>query len=240
VARILIVDDERLLVKGLKRSLEQEKFEVTAAYDGRQAWDLIKEYKFELIILDIMLPEIDGLELCKMIRQSLKTPIIMLTAKGEDVDKIVGLELGADDYLSKPFNTRELLARIKAVLRRVPPVDKEGISESIVVGSMVIDPVKRRVAVNGNEINLTAKEFDLLILLARHPGRVYTRDNLLDLVWGSRYYSDLRTVDVHIRRLREKIEENPKEPEFILTKWGIGYYFNDYYSTSGNKFREDL
>jgi len=226
---ILIVDDERLLVKGLKRSLEQEGFKVYAAYDGEQAWSLINGQKFNLIILDIMLPGIDGLELCRRIRQKWKIPIIMLTAKGEDVDKIVGLELGADDYMSKPFNTRELLARIRAVLRRVPSPEDDDTLDTIVTGNLTINQARRKVTVSGREIDLTAKEFSLLSLLARHPGRVYTRENLLELVWGSCYYSDLRTVDVHVRRIRKKIEANPKKPEYILTKWGVGYYFNDHY-----------
>lgn len=224
---VLVVDDERLLVKGLKRSLEQEGFTVLEAFDGEQGLALFREQAPEIVILDLMLPVIDGLTVCREIRRNSDTPIIMLTARGEDVDKIVGLELGADDYLTKPFNTRELVARIRAVLRRFqarPDQPEEGI---IRLGRFEIDGLRRKVAVAGEQVDLTAREFDLLYLLAGHPGRVYTRENLLELVWGSSYYSDLRTVDVHIRRLREKVEANPGRPELVLTKWGVGYYFGE-------------
>lgn len=224
---VLVVDDERLLVKGLKRSLEQEGFAVLEAFDGEQGLALFRDQAPELVVLDLMLPIMDGLTVCREIRRSSDTPIIMLTARGEDVDKIVGLELGADDYVTKPFNTRELVARIRAVLRRFqtrPDQLEEGI---IRLGRLEIDGLRRKVTVVGEQVDLTAREFDLLYLLAGHPGRVYTRENLLELVWGSSYYSDLRTVDVHIRRLREKVETNPGRPELVLTKWGVGYYFGE-------------
>ena len=224
---VLVVDDERLLVKGLKRSLEQEGFAVLEAFDGEQGLALFRDQTPELVVLDLMLPVMDGLTVCREIRRNSDTPIIMLTARGEDVDKIVGLELGADDYVTKPFNTRELVARIRAVLRRFqarPDQLEEGI---IRLGRLEIDGLRRKVTVAGEQVDLTAREFDLLYLLAGHPGRVYTRENLLELVWGSSYYSDLRTVDVHIRRLREKVETNPGRPELVLTKWGVGYYFGE-------------
>lgn len=227
MATVLVVDDERLLVKGLKRSLEQEWFTVLEAFDGEQGLALFRDRSPELVVLDLMLPVMDGLTVCREIRRHSDTPIIMLTARGEDVDKIVGLELGADDYVTKPFNTRELVARIRAVLRRFqahPAQPEEGM---IRAGRLEIDGLRRKVAVAGEQVDLTAREFDLLYLLAGHPGRVYTRENLLELVWGSSYYSDLRTVDVHIRRLREKVEANPGRPELVLTKWGVGYYFRE-------------
>lgn len=225
MAKILIVDDEELLVKGLKRSLEAEGFETDAAYNGAQALEKILNEHYDLLILDLMLPEIDGLEVCRRIRQVSQVPIIMVTAKGEDVDKIIGLELGADDYLAKPFNTRELIARIKAVLRRNNGRD----SDTRLVRAQArlkLNLSRRTVTVDGKEIDtLTAKEFDLLLLLARHSGKVYTREDLLSLLWGYDYAGEDRTVDVHIRRLRDKIEPVPSHPEFIQTKWGIGYYF---------------
>ncbi|RJX19887.1 MAG: DNA-binding response regulator [Desulforudis sp.] len=226
MANILVVDDERMLVKGLKRSLEQEGYAVFTAYDGPEALDVFHRESIDLVVLDVMLPGLGGLEVCSRIRRERETPIIMLTAKGEDVDRIVGLELGADDYVVKPFNTRELIARIRAVLRRVRVSDQtaDGIIE---IQGLTIDSPKRKVFVHGVEVDLTAKEFDMLQLMAAHPGRVYTRENLLEAVWGSAYYSDLRTVDVHIRRLREKLEGNSKKPEWVLTKWGVGYYFKE-------------
>ncbi|MDQ7792431.1 MAG: response regulator transcription factor [Clostridia bacterium] len=226
MANILVVDDERLLVKGLKRSLEQEGYAVFTAYDGPEALDVFHRESIDLVVLDVMLPGLGGLEVCSRIRRERETPIIMLTAKGEDVDCIVGLELGADDYVVKPFNTRELIARIRAVLRRVRVSDQtaDGIIE---IQGLTIDSPKRKVFVHGVEVDLTAKEFDMLQLMVAHPGRVYTRENLLEAVWGSAYYSDLRTVDVHIRRLREKLEGNSKKPEWVLTKWGVGYYFKE-------------
>ncbi len=226
MSRILLVDDERMLVKGLKRSIEQEGYEVLTAYDGQSALELIRQGPVDLIVLDIMLPKINGLDVCREIRKERETPIIMLTAKGEDVDKIIGLELGADDYLTKPFNTRELLARIRAVLRRVRQVASKSV-KIIKTGVLEIDGDKQKVLLGRQKVELTAREFDLLFLLAQHPGRIYTREKLLEILWGAHYYGDLRTVDVHIRRLREKIEPNPKEPEFLLTRWGVGYYFKE-------------
>lgn len=228
MATILLVDDEKLLVKGLKRSLEQEGFEVLVAYDGEEALRQYRLGKAELIILDIMLPKKSGLEVCREIRKDTDIPIIMLTAKGDDVDKIVGLELGADDYMTKPFNTRELIARIKAVLRRSSKQKKDSSDKILTVDDIRIDILRRTVERAGQGIDLTAKEFDLLLILARNPGRVFTRDNLLELVWGLEYYGDLRTVDVHVRRLREKLEPDPRHPAYVLTKWGVGYYFKEY------------
>ncbi|MBU4533348.1 MAG: response regulator transcription factor [Firmicutes bacterium] len=224
---ILVVDDEQLLVKGLKRSLEQEGYRVLTAHDGVEALQVFQSEAIDLVVLDVMLPGLGGLEVCARIRREKMTPIIMLTAKGEDVDRIVGLELGADDYVVKPFNTRELVARIRAVLRRVRATDYTAANGIMEIQGLTIDGPKRKVYVRGVEVDLTAKEFDMLHLMVANPGRVYTRENLLEAVWGSAYYSDLRTVDVHIRRLREKIEENPGKPEWVLTKWGVGYYFKE-------------
>ncbi|MDP3044012.1 MAG: response regulator transcription factor [Bacillota bacterium] len=224
---ILVVDDEQLLVKGLKRSLEQEGYRVLTAHDGVEALQVFQCEAIDLVVLDVMLPGLGGLEVCARIRREKVTPIIMLTAKGEDVDRIVGLELGADDYVVKPFNTRELVARIRAVLRRARATDHTAANGIMEIQGLTIDGPKRKVYVRGVEVDLTAKEFDMLHLMVANPGRVYTRENLLEAVWGSAYYSDLRTVDVHIRRLREKIEENPGKPEWVLTKWGVGYYFKE-------------
>jgi len=224
-ARILIVDDEQLLVKGLVRSLNNEGYETETAYDGRSAREKFQTGDFDLVILDIMLPEVDGLTLCREFRSGSDTPIIMLTARGDDIDKIIGLEMGADDYLSKPFNVRELLARIKAVLRRARQ-EKSG-RKQLVRGDLVIDIARRKVKVKDTEVELTGKEFELLLHLATSPGRVFTREKLLEQVWGYDYIGVDRTVDVHVRRLREKVEENPGKPRYVLTKWGIGYYFND-------------
>ncbi|MDZ7609247.1 MAG: response regulator [Candidatus Desulforudaceae bacterium] len=224
---ILVVDDEQLLVKGLKRSLEQEGYRVLTAHDGVEALQVFQSEAIDLVVLDVMLPGLGGLEVCARIRREKETPIIMLTAKGEDVDRIVGLELGADDYVVKPFNTRELVARIRAVLRRARATDHTAANGIMEIQGLTIDGPKRKVYVRGVEVDLTAKEFDMLHLIVANPGRVYTRENLLEAVWGSAYYSDLRTVDVHIRRLREKIEENPAKPEWVLTKWGVGYYFKE-------------
>lgn len=226
MSRILVVDDEELLVKGLVKSLQNEGYEACAAYDGKAAREQIKQGAFDLIILDLMLPGIDGLTLCREVRAFSDVPVIMLTARGDDVDKIVGLEMGADDYLAKPFNMRELLARIKAVLRRSS--QKHDSAERLLEkGEIEIDRVRQRVAVRGQEVDLTGKEFDLLLHLVKAPGRIFTRDQLLEQVWGYDYIGEDRTVDVHIRRLREKIEAEPGKPRYILTKWGVGYYFND-------------
>ncbi|MBQ2678878.1 MAG: response regulator transcription factor [Firmicutes bacterium] len=224
---ILVVDDEKLIVKGIKFSLEQEGMEVEAAYDGEEALNFIKNGKFDLVVLDVMLPKMDGLEVCQRVREFSGIPIIMLTAKGEDMDKIMGLEYGADDYLTKPFNILELKARIKAILRRTKQKgDSKEKKNSLKVRDLELIFESRRVFIGDKEANLTAKEFDLLELLMENPGKVYSRENLLDTVWGYDYPGDVRTVDVHVRRLREKIEENPSEPKYIFTKWGVGYYFN--------------
>ena len=224
---ILVVDDEKLIVKGIKFSLEQEGMEVEAAYDGEEALNFIKNGKFDLVVLDVMLPKMDGLEVCQRVREISGIPIIMLTAKGEDMDKIMGLEYGADDYPTKPFNILELKARIKAILRRTKQKgDSKEKKNSLKVRDLELIFESRRVFIGDKEANLTAKEFDLLELLMENPGKVYSRENLLDTVWGYDYPGDVRTVDVHVRRLREKIEENPSEPKYIFTKWGVGYYFN--------------
>lgn len=220
--RILIVDDEQLLAKGLKHSLTKEGFEVDTAYDGQEGKNQVEQKEYSLIILDLMLPKIDGMTLCQQIRKMSEVPIIMLTAKGDDVDKILGLEFGADDYMTKPFNTRELIARIKAILRRAV---KEYRTNKIDLGDLKIFPTNRQVVLKGLNIEMTAKEFDLLALLSAHPGRVYTRENLLEMIWGYQFFGDIRTVDVHVRRIREKIEDDPSNPKYIATKWGVGYYF---------------
>ncbi len=223
--KILIVDDEPILLKGLKYSLEQESYLIETAEDGKEALQKATEQVFDLIILDLMLPEIDGLEVCKRIREKSIVPIIMLTAKGEDTSKILGLEYGADDYLTKPFNILELKARIKAILRRVKNTDPGSPTSVIRIEDFTINTLGRKVVFRNEEINLTAKEFDLLLLLASNPGKIYSREELLEIIWGYEYFGDLRTVDVHVRRLREKIEKNSSQPEYILTKWGVGYYF---------------
>lgn len=224
--RVLVVDDEKLIVKGIRFSLEQDGMEVTCAYDGEEALELAKEQEFDIILLDVMLPKLTGFEVCQQIREFSNVPIIMLTAKGEDMDKILGLEYGADDYITKPFNILEVKARIKAIIRRTSKVEKKVADTSrIVSGDMVIERNNRRVYIESKEVNLTAKEFDVLELLATNPNQVYSRDKLLTLVWGSDYPGDARTVDVHIRRLREKIETNSSEPKYVHTKWGVGYFF---------------
>ncbi len=225
---VLIVDDEKLIVKGIKFSLEQDGMEVDSAYDGEEALNLVKNNSFDLVVLDVMLPKLDGLSVCQQIREFSQIPIIMVTAKGEDMDKIMGLEYGADDYITKPFNILELKARIKAILRRSNANSKkDNAKNKLKVKDLVIEFDSRRVFIDNKEANLTAKEFDLLELLLKNPGKVYSRENLLDTIWGYEYPGDARTVDVHVRRLREKIEKNPSEPEYIYTKWGVGYYFND-------------
>lgn len=225
---ILVVDDEKLIVKGIKFSLEQEDMKVDAAYDGEEALVLTKSKEYDLIVLDVMLPKVDGLQVCQQIREFSGVPIIMVTAKGDDMDKIMGLEYGADDYITKPFNILELKARIKAILRR--SVRKVGSQEEreergLTYNELRLELDSRRVFINAKETNLTAKEFDLLELLMENRGKVYSRESLLNTVWGYDYPGDVRTVDVHVRRLREKIEENPSDPKFIHTKWGVGYYF---------------
>lgn len=225
--RTLVVDDEKLIVKGIKFSLEQEGMTVDTAFDGEEALNLAKENEYSLILLDVMLPKLDGLNVCQMIREFSNVPIIMVTAKGEDMDKIMGLEYGADDYLTKPFNILELKARIKAILRRsIKKVTAEETKKkSLKVRELEIEIESRRVFIDGKEANLTAKEFDMLELFMQNPGKVYSRDNLLNIIWGYGYPGDLRAVDVHVRRLREKIEKTPSEPKYIHTKWGVGYYF---------------
>lgn len=226
--RILVVDDEKTLVKGMKFNLENEGYEVECAYDGAAALELAREGRFDLIILDVMMPEMDGLEACMKIREFSNVPIIMLTAKSEDADKLMGFECGADDYLTKPFNILELKARIRALLRRSSGQSRPAAQpdpELLTVGDLTLD-TRQRVAIrDGKAIDLTAKEYDLVELLMKNPRRVYSRESLMDLVWGYSYAGDYRTVDVHIRRLREKLEKNPAEPEYIMTKWGVGYYF---------------
>lgn len=224
--RVLVVDDEKLIVKGLRYSIEQEGMDVDCAYDGEEAVKLARENAYDMVLLDIMLPKYNGLEVCQQIRGFSDVPIMMLTAKGEDMDKILGLEYGADDYITKPFNILEVKARMKAIMRRT---GKRGEAiahdKTIIKRDMKIDCESRRVVIGEKEINLTAKEFDLLELLAMNPNKVYSRENLLNIVWGYEYPGDARTVDVHIRRLREKVETNPSDPKYVYTKWGVGYYF---------------
>ena len=222
--KVLVVDDEKLIVKGVRYSLEQDGMEVDCAYDGEEALQKIKDKEYDIILLDVMLPKLTGFEVCQQVREFSNVPIVMLTAKGEDMDKILGLEYGADDYITKPFNILEVKARLKAIMRRTAPKAKE---EAKVIESkdMRLDCEGRRVYVAGKEINLTAKEFELLELLILNPNKVYSRENLLKLIWGLDYPGDVRTVDVHIRRLREKIEDNPSEPKYVHTNWGVGYYF---------------
>ena len=225
--KVLVVDDEKLIVKGIRFSLEQDGMEVDCAYDGEEAVEKAKDKKYDIILLDLMLPKMDGLEVCQQIREFSNVPIVMLTAKGEDMDKILGLEYGADDYITKPFNILEVKARIKAIMRRSSKREaKEQENSSIrMFGDMKVDIVSRRVFIDEKEVNLTVKEFDLLELLMNNPNKVYSREKLLNDVWGYEYLGDVRTVDVHVRRLREKIEKIPSEPKFIHTKWGVGYYF---------------
>ena len=225
--RVLVVDDEKLIVKGIRFSLEQEGMEVDCAYDGEEAVQKAKENEYDIILLDVMLPKLDGFEVCQQIREFSSVPVIMLTAKGDDMDKILGLEYGADDYITKPFNILEVKARIKAIIRRTKKKAPEKENRKVVEkGDLHLDCDSRRLNIGGKEINLTAQEFDLLELMALNPNKVYSRDHLLNAVWGYDYPGDVRTVDVHIRRLREKIEANPSEPKYVHTKWGVGYYFN--------------
>ena len=222
--KILVVDDEQLLIKGIKFNLENEGYQVETAYDGRTALDLARNNSYDLIILDLMMPEIDGLECCMKIREFSNVPIIMLTARSEDADKIIGFECGADDYITKPFNILELKARIRAMLRRAGGGQARQ-DNTITIGSLTLDTDQRIALRHGEVVELTAKEYDLIELLMKNPRRVYSRENLMNVVWGYSYAGDYRTVDVHIRRLREKLEDNPAEPAYIMTKWGVGYYF---------------
>jgi two-component system response regulator VicR len=226
MARVLVVDDEKLIVKGIRFSLEQDGMEVICAYDGEEALELARTEHVDIILLDLMLPKMDGFTVCQQIREFSSVPIIMLTAKGEDMDKILGLEYGADDYITKPFNILEVKARIKAIIRRTKKSGEESEAPNeIRADGFYLNKDSRRVFINNAEINLTAKEFDLLEILAYHPNKVYSREQLLKIIWGDDYPGDVRTVDVHIRRLREKIEEKPGEPKYVHTKWGVGYYF---------------
>ena len=225
---VLIVDDEKTLVKALTFNLEKEGFKVEPAYDGEEAMEKVFSLKPDIVVLDLMLPEIDGFEVCRQIRKKLEVPIIMLTARSEDIDKVLGLELGADDYLTKPFNSRELVARIKSILRRSADYEQEA-KKQIQIGKLHIDLLQHRVRLDGKDISLTSKEFALLSFLAVNAGNVYSREQLLEQVWGYDYYGDVRTVDVHIRHLREKLEDDPANPHLIITVWGTGY-----------KIREDL
>lgn len=224
--KVLVVDDEKLIVKGIRFSLEQDGMEVECAYDGEEALRLATENQYDMILLDIMLPKMDGFEVCQQIRGFSDVPIVMLTAKGDDMDKILGLDYGADDYITKPFNILEVKARIKAIMRRTSGGrQKEEDVKVIESGDLKLDCESRRLFIQGKEINLTAKEFDLLELMVMNPNKVYSRENLLNIVWGYEYPGDVRTVDVHVRRLREKIEKNPSEPKYVHTKWGVGYYY---------------
>jgi len=225
--RLLVVEDEPSIVKGLKYSLEQDGYQVDSAFDGREAITKLESANYDLVILDVMLPEVDGFEVLRRIREKDQLPVIMLTAKGEDMDKILGFEYGADDYLTKPFNILELKARIKALFRRSVSNLAGKDVKHINVKNMVINISNRSAMIDGIDAELTAKEFDLLYLFATNPGKVFSRESLLEAIWKYDYMGDLRTVDVHIRRLREKIEKNPSQPEFVYTKWGVGYYLTD-------------
>ena len=222
--RILVVDDEKLLVKGVKFNLENEGYEVECAYDGAAAVEMARNGRYDLIILDVMMPEVDGKEACLRIREFSNVPIIMLTARSEDADKLMGFECGADDYVTKPFNILELKARVRALLRRAAGTQRNR-GAVLTAGDLSLNTEERVAIRDGKTVDLTAKEYDLIELLMRNPRRVYSRENLMNVVWGYTYAGDYRTVDVHIRRLREKLEKNPAEPEYIMTKWGVGYYF---------------
>ena len=226
--KILVVDDEKVLVKGIKFNLENEGYQVEVGYDGEGAVEKARTGRFDLVILDLMMPKIDGLQACMKIREFSNVPVIMLTAKGEDADKIIGFECGADDYITKPFNILEVKARVRALLRRAgQTAQQERSANRLERGPIAIDVAERAAWKNGQPVELTAKEFDLMELFLRNPGRVYSRENLLNLVWGYEYIGEFRTVDVHVRRLREKLEPDPANPEYILTKWGVGYYFSN-------------
>lgn len=225
--KVLVVDDEKLIVKGIRFSLLQDGMEVDCAYDGEEALNMAKANSYDMILLDVMLPKMDGFEVCQAIREFSDVPIVMLTAKGDDMDKILGLEYGADDYITKPFNILEVKARIKAIMRRTSPERAPKVQSSVIEkGDIKLDCDSRRLFINDNEINLTAREFELLEILIKNENKVYSRESLLKIVWGEDYPGDVRTVDVHVRRLREKIEANPSEPKYVHTKWGVGYYYN--------------
>ncbi|MCL1843626.1 MAG: response regulator transcription factor [Defluviitaleaceae bacterium] len=225
MAHILVVDDEKNIVKGIKFSLEQDGMKVDMAHDGEEALQMARNNEYDLIILDVMLPKIEGTDVCRQIREFSAVPVVMVTAKGDDMDKIMGLEYGADDYVTKPFNILELKARIKAILRRAAKEQPAAKPFIVTVRDVSVDTQSRRVFVSEIEIYLTAKEYDLLEFLMNNAGKVYTREELLTKLWGADNTGDVRTVDVHVRRLREKIEENPSDPKYIYTKWGVGYYF---------------
>lgn len=225
--KVLVVDNEKLIVKGIRFSLLQDGMEVDCAYDGEEALNRAKANSYDMILLDVMLPKMDGFEVCQAIREFSDVPIVMLTAKGDDMDKILGLEYGADDYITKPFNILEVKARIKAIMRRTSPERAPQVQSSVIEkGDIKLDCDSRRLFINDNEINLTAREFELLEILIKNENKVYSRESLLKIVWGEDYPGDVRTVDVHVRRLREKIEANPSEPKYVHTKWGVGYYYN--------------
>lgn len=225
--KVLVVDDEKLIVKGIRFSLLQDGMEVDCAYDGEEALNRAKANSYDMILLDVMLPKMDGFEVCQAIREFSDVPIVMLTAKDDDMDKILGLEYGADDYITKPFNILEVKARIKAIMRRTSPERAPQVQSSVIEkGDIKLDCDSRRLFINDNEINLTAREFELLEILIKNENKVYSRESLLKIVWGEDYPGDVRTVDVHVRRLREKIEANPSEPKYVHTKWGVGYYYN--------------
>ena len=230
MARILVVDDEKMIVKGIRFSLLQEGWEVDAAYDGEEALTFAKQNDYDMVLLDIMLPKLNGLEVCQQIREFSNVPVIMLTAKGDDMDKIIGLEYGADDYITKPFNILEVKARMKAIMRRnhlLSEMQQETKNAVLKLGELRLDLENQRLFVSNREISVTQKEFDVIKLLASEPNHVFSREKLLELIWGTDFPGDIRTVDVHVRRLREKIEPNPAEPIFILTKWGTGYFCKD-------------
>lgn len=225
--RVLVVDDEKTIVKGIRFSLEQDGMEVDCAYDGHEAVTLARRREYDIVLLDVMLPVFDGFSVCQQIREFSNMPIIMLTARGDDMDKILGLEYGADDYITKPFNILEVKARMKAILRRNSKNTAQNAAQKYVsAGDMRVDCENRRVYIQEKEVNLTAKEYDMLELLILNPNKIYSRENLLEIIWGRDYPGDVRTVDVHVRRLREKIEPNPSEPKYVHTKWGVGYYFD--------------
>ena len=223
--KILVVDDEKVLVKGIKFNLENDGYQVEVGYDGEEAVERARNGNFDLIMLDLMMPKIDGLQACMRIREFSNVPIIMLTARSEDTDKLIGFEYGADDYITKPFNILEVKARIRALLRRAGMTEQK--DERLITGHITLDPEARSAWKEEENVELTAKEFDLMELLMRNPGRVYSRENLLNVVWGYEYVGDYRTVDVHVRRLREKLELDPANPQYILTKWGVGYYLKN-------------
>jgi DNA-binding response OmpR family regulator len=224
--KVLVVDDEKLIVKGIRFSLEQDGMEVDCAYDGEEAYNMAKATEYDMILLDVMLPKMDGFEVCQAIREFSDMPIVMLTAKGDDMDKILGLDYGADDYITKPFNILEVKARIKAIMRRTSGGRKAEAAETIIEkGDLKLDCDSNRLYIKGEEVNLTGKEFELLELLVKNENKVYSREQLLENVWGKDYPGDVRTVDVHVRRLREKVEKNPSEPRYVHTKWGVGYYY---------------